>query len=328
MATRAKTSIRHTAVHTAGLIALAAGVLGFSSAASATTNITGGNVSGTWSFSGSPYVISGDITVPNSTTLTIENGVDVQFKGSDGTHSGLDASRIEFTVNGKLVVSGFSNSPVTFEMQIGSPGNWYGIVVNSQAFGVNITGLVLQDAYQNGIRNWMTSAPLTITESTIKNISMDGVDLLAGSLAMDGLYIEAFGGAAVWIGGAAGDALTADIVNCIFVQSGWGLDIQSNAKVTATLTNSTIDSNARGVLILGADTGSSLAIKNTIITNNTDLGVEDDSGGNTAVTLTYSDVWTNGASTNSVAPGTGCIAADPHFFSSVDYDLVLSLIHI
>jgi hypothetical protein len=148
-----------------GLLAAAGALLGLPSLALAMTAISGGNVGGqTWTAAGSPYVISGDITVQNNSTLTIQKGVDVQFKGSDGTHGGLDASRTELTVNGKLVVNGFSGSPVTFETQIGSSGNWYGIVVNSQAFGVNISGLVLQNAYQGAITNWMTGAPLTITD--------------------------------------------------------------------------------------------------------------------------------------------------------------------
>ena len=45
----------------------------------ATTSISGGNVSGTWTLSGSPYYIYGDITVPNGNTLTIEAGVEVFF---------------------------------------------------------------------------------------------------------------------------------------------------------------------------------------------------------------------------------------------------------
>ena len=45
----------------------------------ASTSISGGNVSGTWTLSGSPYYINGDISVPNGNTLTIEAGVEVYF---------------------------------------------------------------------------------------------------------------------------------------------------------------------------------------------------------------------------------------------------------
>ncbi|MFA4852421.1 MAG: right-handed parallel beta-helix repeat-containing protein [Bacteroidales bacterium] len=48
---------------------------------SAQTTIPGGNVSGTWTFAGSPYLIQGAIMIPNDSTLTIEPGVTVNFQG-------------------------------------------------------------------------------------------------------------------------------------------------------------------------------------------------------------------------------------------------------
>lgn len=47
----------------------------------AQTEIVGGDVYGTWQKSNSPYNINGDITIPNDSTLTIESGVQVVFKG-------------------------------------------------------------------------------------------------------------------------------------------------------------------------------------------------------------------------------------------------------
>lgn len=46
------------------------------------TPIPGGEVSGTWSIDGSPYLIQNSITVPNDSTLLIEPGVVVEFQGS------------------------------------------------------------------------------------------------------------------------------------------------------------------------------------------------------------------------------------------------------
>jgi parallel beta-helix repeat protein len=44
--------------------------------------IPGGDVSGTWYAANSPYYITGDITIPADSTLTIEPGVEVEFQGN------------------------------------------------------------------------------------------------------------------------------------------------------------------------------------------------------------------------------------------------------
>ena len=47
----------------------------------AQTTIPGGDVSGCWTATGSPYLIEGDITVPDGSALVIEQGVTVEFQG-------------------------------------------------------------------------------------------------------------------------------------------------------------------------------------------------------------------------------------------------------
>ena len=297
-------------------------MLGLTSAASAATTLAGGNVGGqTWTFAGSPYLINGDVTVQAGTTLTIQSGVQVQFAGTDGQHTGLDPSRVELTVNGRLVVNGTSNSSVTFGRQNGTSQNWYGIVIGPNAFGATLAGVVMHDA-QTAITSSMTSDTLSVTTAAISNVAIDGVRILAGAVALDEVFIEANLGAAVSIEGSSGDTLAADVVNCILISSVSALSIASQAKVTATLTNSTLDQNGSGAIVTGAATGSSLAVKNSIFTNNTNGAVVNQAAPAASVTVTYSDLWTNGTATGSVTPGTGCIAADPHFYSTVDYDLV------
>ncbi|MBL7941183.1 MAG: right-handed parallel beta-helix repeat-containing protein [Flavobacteriales bacterium] len=45
------------------------------------TDIPAGNVSGTWSPAGSPYVVNGHIRIPAGESLTIEPGTEIQFSG-------------------------------------------------------------------------------------------------------------------------------------------------------------------------------------------------------------------------------------------------------
>lgn len=45
------------------------------------TIINAGNVTGKWTKSGSPYKVKGNILIPSNSTLRIEAGVIVEFKG-------------------------------------------------------------------------------------------------------------------------------------------------------------------------------------------------------------------------------------------------------
>src|SRR5437016_6331686 len=114
---------------------LAAYVVSLLLAASATadTIIPGGNViNETWTPAGSPYIVQGDITVPNGASLNVEAGAVILFASTDATGSGFDPGRIEVTVAGMLDVEGTSASPVIFRAQTGpSPRTWYGIVLTT-----------------------------------------------------------------------------------------------------------------------------------------------------------------------------------------------------
>ena len=82
---------------------------------SASTAIPGGDVSGTWTMDGSPYLIGGDITVPADQTLIIEPGVEVIFE-----------SWYKLTVNGTLLAEGTAGSPILFTGTHPTAG-WLGI---------------------------------------------------------------------------------------------------------------------------------------------------------------------------------------------------------
>jgi hypothetical protein len=83
------------------------------------TYITGGNVSGTWSSVGSPYYVQGEITIPNSETLSIEPGVDVIFMG-----------HYKFNVQGRLLAVGTQQDSIHFTAENTGIG-WHGIRFDS-----------------------------------------------------------------------------------------------------------------------------------------------------------------------------------------------------
>jgi hypothetical protein len=80
----------------------------------AQTNISSGNVSGIWGISGSPYIINGNILIPNNQTLTIEPGVVVEFMG-----------KYKLFCNGTLIANGSASNKITFTSN--NSDGWVGI---------------------------------------------------------------------------------------------------------------------------------------------------------------------------------------------------------
>ncbi|MBN2635378.1 MAG: right-handed parallel beta-helix repeat-containing protein [Prolixibacteraceae bacterium] len=77
--------------------------------------IPAGNVSGTWTKKSSPYIIKGEITIPDGETLSIEPGVEVIFEG-----------HYKFNVQGRLLAIGAEKDTITFTSKDKETG-WHGI---------------------------------------------------------------------------------------------------------------------------------------------------------------------------------------------------------
>ena len=110
-----------------------------------------GEVSGTWTLANSPYVITGDITVPSEESLTIEAGVEVRFFGS-----------YLFDVNGDLTATGTEQDSIYFVNHIPTDvwaEKWQGIDLNDyssnlvmsyvSARGVQETTLYMYNIYSD-----------------------------------------------------------------------------------------------------------------------------------------------------------------------------------
>ncbi|MDC1493672.1 T9SS type A sorting domain-containing protein [Schleiferiaceae bacterium] len=153
------------------------------------TVINGGSLLGntTWNTSGSPYLLTGDITVPNTVTLTIESGVEVRFTPlTDDLSSGEDVNRIELIIEGVLRVKGTQSDTVMFMSngQVPASGDWYGIVSTGS------TGKVLMDYasinhYTNGIR--INSGDYTNTYNNSDTVSVSHTKFYAGG---SGIYSD------------------------------------------------------------------------------------------------------------------------------------------
>jgi S-formylglutathione hydrolase FrmB len=108
--------------------------------AHAQTDIPGGDVSGTWSLSNSPYHINGEITIPNGETLTIEPGIDVIFTG-----------HYKFNVQGRLLAVGTQLDTITFTAEDPEIG-WHGIrFINTP--NTNDSSKIVYCSFKNGKAN-------------------------------------------------------------------------------------------------------------------------------------------------------------------------------
>jgi parallel beta-helix repeat protein len=130
----------------------------------ASTTTPGGTVSGTWTASGSPYLIDGDITVPSGQTLTIEPGVEVIFQ-----------SWYKLTVSGTLLAEGTESSPILFT-GIHPTADWLGIRFFSGSDASRLTYVIVEKGRATGASPedggggiYVENSSPTISYSTIRD---------------------------------------------------------------------------------------------------------------------------------------------------------------
>ena len=161
----------------------------------------------TWSKAESPYLVTGDITVNQGVTLTIEPGVTLLFLGNSddqgNSSSGRTPNDSELIVYGQLVAMGTTSEPIVFTSSLQDPfiGDWGGIyfsgaccpivqttlqhvVVEYSSYGVwlayygdlAITDSVIRYSANNGVNvDYLNQGTLTVGGSTITNNAGNGI---------------------------------------------------------------------------------------------------------------------------------------------------------
>jgi parallel beta-helix repeat protein len=118
-----------------------------------------GNVSGTWYKSLSPYYISGDITIPEDSTLTIEPGVQVIFTG-----------HYLFNVEGRVLAVGNQTDSISFRPQNISEG-WQGINIygygNEPGFNSRFSYCIIEHVNTNA--SWQAAISVEYQDPIIEN---------------------------------------------------------------------------------------------------------------------------------------------------------------
>ena len=250
------------------ILSLALAVPALAAPLSAATTIPGGDVSGIWDMTGSPYLIDGDITVPAGQTLTIEPGVEVLFQ-----------SWYSLTVNGTLIADGTENAPILFGGGHPTAG-WLGVRFVGASDSSSLTYAIVEngratgaDPLNKGGGIYIDSSSPTISHSTIRNnlakISGGGIYLNNSNATLIANTIinnqagqggtSNGGGLAIWY---SNPTLTNNVIsgNSVAISGGYttpsgyggGLFLRSsNATLTGNLisdnhVNAALNSNARG----------------------------------------------------------------------------------
>lgn len=250
-----------------------------------------------WTLVDSPFVISGNVTINENVTLTVEPGVEVRFGG-----------KFSIIVNGRLIANGTEKKPITFtsnkeSLEIGDwetilfngtgqPKSWlthcvveYGTYGVTTMAGSSLTvyNSVLRLNSESGIRIYGDS-DVTMQNNTI-TLNKDGVTLegtfTSPSVKIDNNHITLNWHSGILLMMDEGNAV---ILNNTVYENYCGFYVAANA--STLITRNYIISNNIGVLY-DSDAGDHEAHFNNIVNNTVGMDVTKDITEYTVVNATY-----------------------------------------
>lgn len=253
------------------------------------TDIAGGDVSGVWKKSNSPYIIKGTINIAAGDTLIIEPGTEIKF---DGFYS--------FDISGMLIAEGNTDNYITFSSNATepTPGDWGGIYFGSEC---NVTFCIFEYAGQ----------PFP----PINNVAVR----IASNMTFSYNVIRYNNVSAVGTWGGRRPTISYNLIhdNKTDYNTGAGIYTQnSNAHI---FNNTIINNNFNGIWAQG--NSGNHRIFNNIIANNADFSIKFDDGGDEPPYFEYNNLWGNAEIAEGLEPSATNISVDPLFESTENYSL-------
>ncbi|MDC0711625.1 hypothetical protein POL68_24365 [Stigmatella sp. ncwal1] len=275
-------------------------------AAALATNVMGVLSSNSnWTPAGNPWVLTGDVTVPQGVSLTIEPGVEITFAKTDGMGSGADTSRTELIVAGTLAVQGSSSAPVTL-----TATGAYGVRVLSSG-----TAIVDYTTLNAGLYGVVSAGSSTLNNTTLKGALTAGLNVTGGTTSFTNGTLQDSTQALISSGGTSN--LNYSLVRNSGSSSGYYAIQLSGA---ANLIHNTITANNYSAISVSSSSGL-VSIYDNIISSNSGWGLHFSSSTTPSRSIHHNDVWGNSSGNyySTVSPGTGSISANPLFVGAPNY---------
>jgi len=205
-----------------------------------------------WTLVDSPFVLSNDVTVNPSVTLTIEPGVEVRFGGN-----------FSLIVNGKLSAEGTADKTIRFTSNRLTPaeGDWGTILFDSMTSS-SLKRCIIEYGL-NGVT--VQAGSVTVENCVVKSNREDGIAIYGGSVVIRNDNVTGNLRSGVFVAG--GSQIT--IQNCEISSNGDGIAFSGDLTGVISVSQNKINANKNAGISYEAEIyDCSSILNNTLQANN------------------------------------------------------------
>jgi hypothetical protein len=204
-----------------------------------------------WTLVDSPFVLSNNVTIYPSVTLTIESGVEVRFGG-----------KFSLIVNGRLNAEGNTDKTIRFTSNSLTPaeGDW-GTILFSSATSSSLKQCIIEYG-ESGVT--VEAGSISVENCVIKSNSKDGIAVYGGSVVIKNDKVTGNLGSGILVAG--GSQIT--ITSCEISSNGDGIAFSGNLTAGISVSQNKIMANGNsGILYEAENYDCSSILNNTLSAN-------------------------------------------------------------
>jgi RHS repeat-associated protein len=219
----------------------------------------------TWTLAGSPYIITGNVSVRHSqflnsptATLTIEPGVEVRFEPGTGMYIGYKGGHPYYhSYFGALSARGTAAAPITFTSNVDfpAPGDWSGIYFRDQTNN-SLTLLehcvVEYGGHTHAANLYFYKANPSIIDCTIQHSSVHGIYVNAASPGIKNCFIGENSQCGLYLSGSSNPTIGGEAQGNIISSNGTYGIYTSDAVPFPVIIENTLSNNGSYPIRVGA----------------------------------------------------------------------------